>query len=407
MSRFLICRDGREYSYGQLLSAVNAGDGYFPVMRTGDLFAWYVNLIRALSHNRPVTLIDADVSAGEIPGLAAGEINSETPCGDARLQSVAEMIGRVAQSSSRVTFFTSGTTGQPKRVAHQVEALTRLVRRGARHEGDIWGLAYNPSHMAGIQVFFQAFLNGNPIVDLFGASRREVYRLVRELEVSHISATPTFYRLLLPCETALPAVRRVTFGGERSGASLYASLERLFPNARFNNIYASTEAGSLLVASGEGFRIPHGMEGLVKVSPSGELMVHASLIGETEGLESIDGYYLTGDLVEAVGGDTGLFRFAGRRGAMINTGGYKVNPEEVEDALLGIDGVSQAVVYGRHNSVTGNLLCADVVMCDGAAFDEARLREWLRRGLQDYKIPRRIRRVESMEMTRTGKMKRR
>lgn len=407
MSSFLICRDGSEYSYGQLLSAVNGGDGYFPVMRSGNLFAWYVNLVRALSLDCPVTLVDPDVSAGEIDGLQEMEINCEEPCGDARLQSVAEMIGRVARSSSRVTFFTSGSTGQPKRVAHRVEALTRLVRRGARHESDVWGLAYNPSHMAGVQVFFQAFLNGNQMIELFGASRREVCHLIREREVSHISATPTFYRLLLPCEESLPTVKRVTFGGERSGASLYASLERLFPNARFTNIYASTEAGSLLVASGEGFRIPQGMEGLVKVSPSGELMVHASLIGETEGMESVDGYYPTGDMVETVGGEAGLFRFAGRRGAMINVGGYKVNPEEVEEALLGIEGVSQAVVYGRHNSVTGNLLCSDVVMCDGASFDEARLREELRRGLQDYKIPRRIRRVESVDMTRTGKMKRR
>lgn len=407
MSRFLICRDGREYSYGQLLAAVNDGDGYFPVMRTGNLFEWYVNLIRAMSLDMPVTLVDADVTAGEIPGLPAEAINDKAACGTPRLLSVAEMIGRVAESTSRVTFFTSGTTGQPKRVTHRVEALTRLVRRGARHEADIWGLAYNPSHMAGMQVFFQAFLNGNPIVDLFGAGRREVYRLVRELEVSHISATPTFYRLLLPCEAALPVVRRVTFGGERSGAALYASLEKVFPNARITNIYASTEAGSLLVASGEGFRVPQGMEGLVKVSPSGELMVHASLVGEAEGLESVDGYYPTGDLVEAVGGEAGLFRFVGRRGAMINTGGYKVNPEEVEEALLDLGGVSQAVVYGRHNSVTGNLLCADVVMCEGAAFDEARLRVELGASLQDYKIPRRIRRVESMEMTRTGKMKRR
>ena len=91
---------------------------------------------------------------------------------------------------------------------------------------------------------------------------------------------------------------------------------------------------------------------------------------------------------------------------MINIGGYKVNPGEVEDILLSIDGVQQVLVYGKSNSVLGNILCADIMKDTNSLLTELDIRTALKDQLQDFKIPRRIKFVKSLALTRTGKLKR-
>jgi hypothetical protein len=90
--------------------------------------------------------------------------------------------------------------------------------------------------MAGVQVFLQALFNRNLLVNLFGLPSEDALRLLGEHGVTHLSATPSFYRLLLPANTILPEVRAVTLGGERTDASLLERLRPLFPNARFRNV---------------------------------------------------------------------------------------------------------------------------------------------------------------------------
>jgi acyl-coenzyme A synthetase/AMP-(fatty) acid ligase len=87
-------------------------------------------------------------------------------------------------------------------------------------------------------------------------------------------------------------------------------------------------------------------------------------------------------------------------------GGYKVNPEEIETVITQIAGVEQAIVYGRPNSILGNILCADVKLEKNISLSELHIRQYLIGKLQDYKIPRKIQFVESFKLTKTGKIKR-
>ena len=279
------------------------------------------------------------------------------------------------------------------------------VRRGDKYRDSIWAFAYNPTHMAGLQVFFQAFGNGNTIVNVFNSSRDEVFAAIDAQGITHISATPTFYRLLLPCDHVCPTMRRVTLGGEKSDRQLYDSIGCIFPNAKINNVYASTEAGSLFAARGDAFRIPPELKDKFKVV-DGELLIHRSLLGYSENFVFTDDFYSSGDLVEWVDETAGLFRFKSRRNELINVGGYKVNPNEVEKEITAVAGVLQAVVYGKVNSVLGNVLCAEVVKAQDCAITETDLRRYLAGRLQDFKIPRRIKFVDKLSLTRTGKLKR-
>ena len=119
-----------------------------------------------------------------------------------------------------------------------------------------------------------------------------------------------------------------------------------------------------------------------------------------------DDFYHSGDLIEWVDKESGLFRFKSRKNELINVGGYKVNPGEVEDAIMALEGVRQVLVYGKANSILGNVLCADVQLEEGFTLTEFDIKKHLASQLQDFKIPRRIKFVEEMSLTRTGKLKR-
>ena len=397
--------DDKAYSYDDLLMAVSGNGSYRPMFRGKELFPYFANLVKALAAGMPVTLIDSDINASEIEGVDEHDINTEKTFDAREYKSVEEMIAAIQQSVSEITIFTSGTTGQPKKVVHSISTLTRSVRLGEKYASQVWAYAYNPTHMAGLQVFFQAFENQNTLVNVFGKLREDVYQQISDRQITHISATPTFYRLLLPYEKAYESVVRVTLGGEKSDQRLYDAIGLIFPNAKINNVYASTEAGSLFAAKGDCFQIPKAVMDKFKVVDE-ELLIHKSLLGNSESFLFTDDFYHSGDLIEWVDRDTGIFRFKSRKNELINVGGYKVNPAEVEDVIMAIEGVRQTLVYGKANSVLGNVLCADIQLEENFALTDLEVRKALSAQLQDFKIPRRIKFVAELSLTRTGKLKR-
>lgn len=401
---FLFDND-KQYGYVDLLRSLNESIAYYPYYKTTNVYAYFVNLIKALAASKPLVLLDSDINPSEIDGLDESKVNVADSIALLSFNSMDEVVAAVQGSHSEITIFTSGTTGQPKKVVHSIQTLTRTVRMGDKYKGQIWAYAYNPTHMAGLQVFFQAFENQNTLVNVFNQPREFVYQQIEDKGITHISATPTFYRLLLPFEQAYGSVVRVTLGGEKSDQHLYDSIAKIFPNAKINNVYASTEAGSLFAAKGDCFQIPDAIKDKFKVVDD-ELLIHKSLLGRSDSFKFTDDYYHSGDLIEWMDEALGLFRFKSRKNELINVGGYKVNPDEVEVAIMGIDGVRQAMVYGKANSILGNVLCADVVLEASVELTELDIKKILGTQLQDFKVPRRIKFVEEISLTRTGKMKR-
>ena len=397
--------DDKTYSYEDLLNAISGSGEYCPLFKSKELFPYFINLVKALAAGMPLTLIDSDINASEIDGVGEADINVKKNFEAKSYGSMDDVVAALQQSQSEITIFTSGTTGQPKKVVHSISTLTRAVRLGDCYDGQIWAYAYNPTHMAGLQVFFQAFENQNTLVNVFGKSREEVYQQIAGKQITHISATPTFYRLLLPFEKPYESVIRVTLGGEKSDQHLYDAIGKIFPYAKINNVYASTEAGSLFAAKGDCFQIPEAIRDKFKVVDD-ELLIHKSLLGSSESFKFTDDFYHSGDLIEWADKKTGLFRFKSRKNELINVGGYKVNPGEVENAIMAMEGVRQALVYGKANSILGNVLCADVQLEEGCVLTELDIKKTLAVQLQDFKIPRRIKFVEEMSLTRTGKLKR-
>jgi acyl-coenzyme A synthetase/AMP-(fatty) acid ligase len=368
-----------------------------------SVYDTFFNIIVAVLSHQDVVLLDQDFSEAELQTLL-GDLSKlfHKVKVDIRTDSIETLADGVIASQSRLSLFTSGTTGIPKQFSHPVATFTRSVRQGDAYRDDVWGFAYNATHMAGLQVLFQALCNGNTLVNIFGHAPDAVFEQLERYGITHLSATPTFFRLISHTNKTFPQVRRITFGGEKSNAELYSNIQRIFPNAKINNIYASTELGSLFVSRGENFTVSPELARKVKIIEN-VLFVHSSLRGQSEQTH-LKEWFNTGDIVEVLCNEPLEFRFAARASDFVNVAGYNVNPKEIEDILLQHPGIVLANVYGKENKLIGNLLVGEVVLKD-TQLTEKEIRSYLAEKIQPYKIPRIIKVRQTLEVTRTGKVK--
>lgn len=398
----------QEISWAALLEDLNKTSVYNTYCYKAEFYEIFKHIIQSLLLNEELIVLDNDFSETELYNIL-GDVDLDTytrPLNKhqvLKITSKEELLKRITAVNKnwKITLFTSGTTGLPKKVSHSFKSITRFVKYNNDTQVN-WGFAFNPTHMAGLQVFFQALLNGNSLFRLFGIEKQLILSKISEYSITNISATPTFYRMLLPLDAVYDSVKRLTFGGEKFDKNIWGQLKKSFPNAKFNNIYASTEVGSLLVSSGDVFSIKPELNSLVKIVDN-ELIIHNSLLGEIDRSDS--DWYHTNDLVEVINDNTNQFRFVSRKNEMINVGGYKVNPYEVEQVVLDIKGINQVRIYTKSNSILGNIICCEIVS-ENKNLTESDIRKILRSKLQEYKIPRFITFVNEIAMTRTGKIKR-
>lgn len=400
----------RLVTWDYLIDDINKTSLYNPYCKSDDYYQVFKHIILSMLLDEEIVLLDSDFTESELINLTGYSNYSDfkKPIDKnnfSLLTSKKDLIEKVSTRAPerwKITMFTSGTTGIPKKVSHNFESITRFVKVSERNKKSIWGFAYNPTHMAGIQVFFQALLNGNTIIRLFGLDTKDIYAEINNNAITHISATPTFYRLLLPCDRTFPFVERITSGGEKFNEKVFKQLNEIFPNAKITNVYASTEAGTLFASQNDIFSLRPEYEHLIHIE-NNEILIHNSLMGSTE--INVGEWYNTGDVVEIVSQKPLKFRIVNRKSEMINVGGYKVNPHEVEEAILALTGINSARVYSKSNSVLGNIICCEVV-ASSKQLTESCIRAFLQKKIQEFKIPRIIRFVDELSTTRTGKLKR-
>ena len=401
-------QNNREISWNDLIDDLNHTTTYNPYCSDSDFYEVFKHIILSLLLGKKIILLDSDFTTEEIHKLTSFTdltgFTERLSKYQLNLSSKINLIENILNTGENweMTLFTSGTTGLPKKVSHSFKSITRFVKKSEQNKNDIWGFAYNPTHMAGIQVFFQAFLNENPLIRLFGLDKEEIFYSIDQYNISHISATPTFYRLLLPSSNTFDNVKRITSGGEKFDNTTTEQLKKLYPSAKINNVYASTEAGTLFASKNDVFYIKPELKDLVKIEDR-LLLIHNSLLGKTERKSGT--WYNTGDLVEIISENPLQFKFISREDDLINVGGYKVNPVEVEETIRNLKGVIDVRVYAKKNSVLGNIVQCEVKR-DDKKLDELTIRMHLQKKLQEFKIPRVIKFVENLSTTRTGKIKR-
>lgn len=314
---------------------------------------------------------------------------------------------------------TSGTTGVPKLVGHTVQSLTRTLKKEkAAGRSIAWGLLYDLTRFAGLQVFLQALCGGSTLIlPLHTGDLEATVRELASSDCNALSATPSMWRkLLMTKETTKLNFRLISLGGEIADPHVLAALTARFPEARITHIYASTEAGvGFSVKDGQaGFpasyfdQPPTGLE--MRIDGAGFLLLRPvncdqRYVGRSEALADEGGWINTGDLVQQRGDRV---YFLGRANGSINVGGRKVLPQEIETVILAIDDVVLVRVSARTSSILGNLVEAAVVAREGADRADllARIKQACSEKLDDFKRPAVVRIVDSIDLTAAGKMSR-
>ena len=312
---------------------------------------------------------------------------------------------------------TSGTTGVPKLVRHTLASLIAPIKPVA--EPPIWGTFYDIRRYGGMQIFLRALVGGGSLI-LSSAGEPVAEHLGRLAAhgATHVSGTPShWWRVLMGPEAGIIAPRYVRLSGEIANQTVLDGLRAAYPQAGVGHAFASTEAGV-------GFEVNDALEGFpadflgigkgdVDIAvEDGVLRLRSprtasEYIGAgAAALRDAEDFVDTGDLVELRGA---RYHFVGRKDGVINVGGLKVHPEEVEATINRHAGVSGSLVKSRKSPITGAIVVADVVLKAGGAPEtrpvlEREIIALCRRDLAAYKVPAMIRFVSTLPMTAAGKL---
>lgn len=308
---------------------------------------------------------------------------------------------------SKWIIYTSGTAGTPKPVIHTLGTLSRTVKANLRMNDLIWGQIYDPNRMAGVQVILQSFLTGRKIIGVNGnLSLDDKIAWFRSNQVSALSATPTLWRQILQSEPAINwDLKQVTLGGEIADQKILDSLTLAFPQAKVTHIFASTETGVAFAVSDGLAGFPTGYletppRGIPLQIRNGVLFVYNPVMATADS----QGFVSTEDAVEIIG-DRVLF--LGRNTGVVNVGGGKVWPEEVENILRSHPLVQDAIVISRKNPISGSILVASVVPSGSVPENfSGQLRQWVHANAPNYYVPAIIKIVSEIKTSEVGKARR-
>jgi len=280
-----------------------------------------------------------------------------------------DMDARRAKQVSAIIILTTGTTSSPKAARHTWGCLFAALNR-QRSEPSRWLLAYPLNHFAGIQVLLHVMNNRGTLLIPKSRDFDQIIRMLMDHRIEAVSATPTFWRMIVGRVTASQIqnlhLKRITLGGEPSTPDLLQNLKSKFPAASLTQVYATTELGTCFSVKDAlaGFPASY-LErrvGNVRLRiVDGELYVASATrmqgyLGENE--QDPGGEWMpTGDLVEQI---EARVYFRGRRSEVINVGGVKVHPTKVEQAILQIPGVVAARAYGKPNPISGQIVACDI-----------------------------------------------
>ncbi len=310
-----------------------------------------------------------------------------------------------------LVMFTSGSSGRPKAVVHDFSKLLQKFRTLRPAMITLNFLLFD--HWGGLNTLLHALSNLCLIVFPDRRTPESVCELIARHRIELLPVTPSFLNLLLisgaHLRHDLSSLKIISYGAEPMPASTLIGIRKTFPNVELRQTYGMIELGVLraktravdslwVKVGGEGYQL-RVVDGILQIKAESAMLGYINAPSPF----TQDGYLITGDLVEQ---DGEWLRILGRQSDIINVGGQKVYPSEVEAIILEVAIVVDAVVYGESHPLTGKVVCADVLLSDGA--DETTSRKdilrWCRQHLQSYMVPMKIRFV--LDSLQTQRLKR-
>jgi len=310
--------------------------------------------------------------------------------------------------------FSSGSTGISKAALHDIVPMLEKFTVPRHTLRTITFLLFD--HIGGFNTLLYNLSNTGCVVTVPDRRPETICRVVQDHRVELLPTSPTFLNLLLVSEAFrrydLSSLKMVTYGTEVMPESTLKRFHAAFPQVKLLQTYGLSEVGILRSKSkssdslwvkvgGEGFetRVVDGMLEIKAKSAMLGYLNHPSPF-------TADGWFKTGDAVEV---DGEYLRILGRKSELINVGGEKVYPAEVESVLQLMSGVEDVAVTGEAHRMTGQIVFARVKLTSGESLAQFRLRmrRFCQNKLARYAVPQKVELVEeSLHGERFKKMRR-
>ncbi|MBF7047664.1 long-chain fatty acid--CoA ligase [Campylobacter volucris] len=316
----------------------------------------------------------------------------------------------IKENKSGLILFSSGSTGKPKAIIHDLDKITSsYLNKKTKNINILLFLMFD--HIGGLNTLFNCLsMNacGVAIKD-----RKNVEYLAENIEkykISLLPASPSLLSLMLAFNVMndydFSSLRLITYGTEKMPETLLDKLKQEFPKVKFHQTFGTSEVGITQTKSYKDFIKLENVE--YKII-EGELYLKSNTqsLGYLNADNSVftdDGYFATGDLVEVINENGEEYiKIIGRNKEIINVGGEKVLPQEVEGIIFQIPFIQDCLVYGQSNPLTGQSVCLKVVLTKEKNINSLELKKEIRLFCKDklasYKIPTKVDIVESLEVS--------
>jgi long-chain acyl-CoA synthetase len=293
-----------------------------------------------------------------------------------------------------LVLFTSGTSGQPKGAVHDFSRLLEKFKTVRKSLKTINFLLFD--HWGGLNTLLHTLSNCGVVLALRNRKPEAVCAFIEKYRIELLPVSPSFLTLLILSETYkqfdLSSLQLITYGTEPMPENTLKRAKEIFPAVTFQQTYGLIELGVLRSKSksddslwvklgGEGYQL-RVVDGILQIKAESAMLGYLNASSPfTE-----DGYFITGDQVEQEGE---YYKILGRKSEIINVGGDKVYPHEVENIILQMDNILDATVYGEKHVMMGNIVCAKVTLKQPEDEKEftRKLKSFCRQRLQPFKIP--------------------
>ena len=318
-----------------------------------------------------------------------------------------------------IILFSSGTTGNPKMLFHEFSKLFKILESPSKRQRDIRILLFLMfDHIGGINTLLNCIKDGSTIIIPKSRTPDYIIELIYKYNVNILPTTPTFLNLMLinlkDNFDKLTSLKLVTYGTERMPEQVLIKLKKFIPHVKLLQTFGTSETGILKTVSKSSSSLYFKIEDdrysykiienvlFIKsiLNVNGYLNQHSDKFDE-------EGWYNTGDIVKV--DEEGFLLVIGRINEIINVGGLKVMPAEIENILLEIEGILDCMVYGEFNALTGQMVSSKIVL-DGITFKDItdieikkKIKTYCSKKLDKFKVPVKIQFVDKIEFTKRFK----
>lgn len=322
-----------------------------------------------------------------------------------------EIIKSLQKSCANgLILFSSGSTGKPKAIVHNLDnILSVYLNKKPKKMSILLFLMFD--HIGGLNTLFNALSIGACGVAI--KNRKDVNQLAQSIQDYHIfmlPASPSLLNLMLLSGVKqrfdLSSLKLITYGTEQMPDMLLQKLKIAFPNVRFHQTFGTSEVGITQTTTHDN---AIKLENIDYKIINNELYLKSKTqtLGYINADNSVfddEGYFATGDLVETIDikGEK-YIKILGRTKEVINVGGEKVLPQEVENAILEIPFIKDCLVYGESSAIVGQSVSVKVVLDAKISLSNLELKKQIRKHCKDklahFKIPTKVEIVESLAMS--------